>query len=74
MTLLILSFSINMLYNVNAILYKLFDRKRLLVKVYEHIIYRFYLTEQFVPWNFGNCWKKSLGFSGKQKEMLCLNL
>ena len=42
-----------MLYNVNVILYKLLYRKQLLVEVHTHLIYRFYLTGQFVDWNFG---------------------
>ena len=60
-------------------LYKLLYRKRLLVEVYKHSIYRFYLTGQFMPYNFGRFWKQSLGFvfthigtcmSGTQKEVL----
>ena len=52
----------NMLYNVNVILYKLLCGKQLLVEEYKHLIYRFYLTEEFVHWNFGKFWKQSLSF------------
>ena len=51
-----------MLYDVNVILHKLLYRKRLLVEVYEHLIYGFHLTRQCVPWNFEKFWKQNLDF------------
>ena len=71
-----------MLYHVNVTLHKLLYRKGLLVEVYKHLIYKFYITGQFVSWNFGKFWKQILSFSVRrigtcisvtQKEMLCLN-
>ena len=41
-----------MLFNVNVMLYKLLYRKRLHFELYKHLIYRFYLIGQYVPWNF----------------------
>ena len=73
----------NISYNVNVILYKLLYRKQLFFKLYKHLIYRFYLTGQFVPRNFAKFFEKILAFfvmtigacmSVMQKEMLCLNL
>ena len=34
-------------------IYKLLYRKQLLVEVYKHLINKFYLTGQSVPWDFG---------------------
>ena len=56
------SLLILMLYDVNVILYIFLYKKRLLVEVYKHLIYRFYLTGQCLPWNFAKFWKQSLGF------------
>ena len=36
-------------------------RKCLLVGVYKHLIYRFYLARQFVPWIFAKLQKQNLG-------------
>ena len=55
--------------------------ERLLFEL-KHVIYRFYLIEQFVSWNFVKLQKQRLGFvirigtdiSVTHKEMLCLNL
>ena len=41
-----------MLFNVNVMLYKFLYRKRLHSELYKHLIYRFYLIGQYVPWNF----------------------
>ena len=41
-----------MLYNANIRLYELLYRNKLMAEVYKHVIYWFYLTGQYAPWNF----------------------
>ena len=50
-----------MLYNVNPILCKMLYTKHLLRELYKHLKYTFYLTGQFVSWNFAKLQKQSLG-------------
>ena len=75
------SLNFNMLYNGNFTLYIFLYKKCLLFGVYKYLIYRFYISGEFVPWYFAKVQK--LGFavicietyrSVTQKEMFCLNL
>lgn len=65
---------------MNIILYELLYTKHLLIELYEHLMYRFYLTGQFASWNFSKLQKQCLVFFCYRcwnlyaSDIFCLNI
>ena len=49
-------------------------RKHLFFELYEHLIYSFYLTGQFVSWNLAKLQEQSLGFTVLLRFTQCKQL